>query len=88
MYTYIGEIFVCFGTILYVRALLAKTLTLRRYMKAVRIMWSRFELDPSAVSRVAGSQSIFRWQWIRAVPNEEKKRHDLRHLSMPKYHDS
>ena len=35
---------------------LAKTLKLRRHRKAVRILWSRFELDPSTVGRVAGSQ--------------------------------
>ena len=59
MYTYICEIFVCFGTNLFVRALLAKTLELRRHRKAVRNLWSRFELDPSTVARVAGAQSFF-----------------------------
>ena len=53
MYTYICEIFVCFETYLFVRVLLAKTLKLRRYRKAVRNLWSRFELDPSTVARVA-----------------------------------
>ena len=66
MYTYICEIFVCFGTYPFVRALSAKTLKLRRHRKAVRNLWSRFELDPSTVARVAGSQSFFfRWEWIR-----------------------
>ena len=59
MDTYICEIFVCFETNLFVRALLAKTLKLRRHRKAVRILWSRFELDPSTVARVAGSRSFF-----------------------------
>ena len=59
MDTYICEIFVCFETNLFVRALLAKTLKLRRHRKAVRILWSRFELDSNTVARVAGSQSFF-----------------------------
>ena len=69
MYRYICEIFVCFRTHLFVRALLAKTLNLRRHRKAVRNLWSRFELHPSTVARVAGSQSyFFRWEWIRRFP--------------------
>ena len=72
MYTYICEIFVCFGTNLFVRTLLAKTLKLRRHRKAVQILWSRLELDPSTVARVAGSQSFFPLAMDRA----EKKRHD------------
>ena len=59
MYTYICEIFVCFETYLFVRVLLAKTLKLRRYRKAVRNLWSMFEHDPSTAARVAGSQSFF-----------------------------
>ena len=59
MCTYICEFFVCFGTNLFVRTLSAKTLKLRRHMKAVRILWSRFELDPSTAARVADSQSFF-----------------------------
>ena len=59
MDTYICEIFVCFETNLFVRALLAKTLKLRRHRKAVRNLSSRFELDPSTVARVAGSQKFF-----------------------------
>ena len=59
MYTYIGVLFVCFGTYLFVRALLWKTLKLRRHRKAFRNLWSRFELDPSTVARVAGSQKFF-----------------------------
>ena len=58
MYMYNYEIFVCFRTYLFVRALLAKTLKLRRYRKAVPNLWSRFELDPSTVARVAGAQSF------------------------------
>ena len=53
------DFFVCFRTYLFVRALLAKILKLRRYRKPVRNLWSRFELDPSAVARVAGAQSFF-----------------------------
>ena len=68
MCTYICEIFVCSGTYLFVPALLAKTLKLRRHRKAVRNLSSRFELDPSTVARVAGSQSFFRWEWIRRFP--------------------
>ena len=88
MYTYICEIFVCFGTNLFVRALLAKNLKLRRHRKAVRILWLRFELDPSTVARVASSQSFFSLAVDKAVPNEEKKRHYWSHLSMTKYHVS
>ena len=51
----ICEIFVCFGTYLFVRALLQ----LCRHRKAVRNLWSRFELDLSTVARVAGAQSFF-----------------------------
>ena len=53
------DFFVCFCTYLFVRALLAKILNLRRYRKPVRNLWSRFELDPSTVARVAGAQSFF-----------------------------
>ena len=53
------DFFVCFRTYLFVRALLAKNLILRRYRKAVRNLWSRFEHDPSTVARVAGAQSFF-----------------------------
>ena len=59
MYSYICEISVRFGTYLFIRALLAKTLTLRRHRKAVGNLWSRFELDPSTVARVAGSRRFF-----------------------------
>ena len=59
MYMYNCDFFVCFRTYLFVRALLAKILKLRRYRKAVRNLWSRFELDPSTVARVAGAQSFF-----------------------------
>ena len=59
MYTYICEIFVCFRTYFFVRALLAKTLKLRRRRKAVRNLFSRFELDPSTVARVAGAHFFF-----------------------------
>ena len=59
MYMYNCEIFVCFRTYLFVRALLAKNLNLRRYRKPVRNLWLRFELDPSTVACVAGAQSIF-----------------------------
>ena len=59
MYAYICEIFVCFGTYLFVRALLVKTLKLRGHRKAVRNL-SRFGLDPStAVARVTGSPKFF-----------------------------
>ena len=69
MYRYICEIFVCFRTHLFVRALLAKTLKLRRHRKAVGNPSSRFELDPSTVACVADSQSFFfRWEWIRRFP--------------------
>ena len=57
--TYTCEIFVCFRNYLFVRALLAKTLKLRRHRKAVRNLSSRFEHDPSTVARVAGAQSFF-----------------------------
>ena len=53
------DFFVCFRTYLFVRALLAKILKLRRYRKPVQNLWSRFELDPSTVARVAGAQSFF-----------------------------
>ena len=53
------DFFVCFRTYLFVRALLAKIVKLRRYRKAVRNLWSRFELDPSTVARVAGAQVFF-----------------------------
>ena len=53
------DFFVCFRTYLFVRALLANILTLRRYRKAVRNLWSRFELDPSTVARVAGKVFFF-----------------------------
>ena len=59
MYMYNCDFFVCFRTYLFVRALLAKILKLRRYRKAVRNLWSRFELDPSTVARLAGAQSFF-----------------------------
>ena len=59
MYMYYCDFFVCFRTYLFVRALLPKILQLRRYRKAVRNPWSRFELDPSTVARVAGAQSFF-----------------------------
>ena len=59
MYAYICENFVCFRTYIFVRALLAKNLKLRRHSKAVRNLSSRFELDPSTVARVAGAQSFF-----------------------------
>ena len=69
MYTYICEIFVCFRTYFFVRALLAKTLNLRRHRKAVRNLLSRFELDPRTVARVAGAQSFFFFRgWIRRFP--------------------
>ena len=48
-----------FWAYLFVRALLAKTLKLRRHRKVVRNLWSRFEVEPSTVARVAGSQSFF-----------------------------
>ena len=64
--------FVNFSSVLeliFVRALFAKTLKLRRHRKAVRNLWSRFELDPSTVARVACSQSFFfRREWIRRFP--------------------
>ena len=59
MYMYNCDFFVCFRTYLFVRALLAKIVKLRRYRKPVRNLWSRFELDPSTVARVAGAQSFF-----------------------------
>ena len=59
MYMYNCDFFVCFRTYLFVRALLAKILKLRRYRKPVRNLWSSFELDPSTVARVAGAQSFF-----------------------------
>ena len=59
MYAYICEIFVCFGTYLFVRALLVKTLKLRRHGKAIQKLSSRFDLDPSTVARVTGAQSFF-----------------------------
>ena len=41
----------------------------RRHRKVVRNLWSRFELDPSTVARVAGAQSFFyRREWIRRFP--------------------
>ena len=46
---------VCFGTYLFVRALFAETPKLGRHRKAIRNLWSRFELDPSTVAHVAGS---------------------------------
>ena len=58
-YMYNCDFFVCFRTYLFGRALLAKNLKLRRYRKAVRNLWSRFELDPSTAARVAGAQSFF-----------------------------
>ena len=58
VYKYLCEIFVCFRTYLFVRALLAKNPKLRRHGKAVRNLSSRFELDPSTVARVAGAQSF------------------------------
>ena len=58
MYTYICEFFVCFRTYLFVRALLAKPVKLRRHRKAVRNLSLRIELDPSAVARLAGAQSF------------------------------
>ena len=63
MCTYICEFFVCFGTNLFVRALLAKTLNLRRHRKAVRILWSRFELEPMLLAWRA-LEVFLRWQWI------------------------
>ena len=59
VYTYISDFFVCFRTYLFVRALLVKTLKLRRHRKAVRNLSSRFELEPSTVACVAGTQSFF-----------------------------
>ena len=53
------DFFGCFRTYLSVRALLAKIVKLRRYRKPVQNLWSRFELDPSTVARVAGAQSFF-----------------------------
>ena len=53
------DFFVCFRTYLFVRALLAKIVKLRRHRKSVRNLWSRFELDPSTVARVPGAQSFF-----------------------------
>ena len=53
------DFFVCFRTYLFVRALLAKIVKLRRHRKPVRNLWSRFELDPSTVARVPGAQSFF-----------------------------
>ena len=58
MYTFICEIFVCSRTYFFVRALLAKTLNLRRHRKAVRNLLSRFELDPRTVAGEAGAQSF------------------------------
>ena len=65
--------FVNFSSVLeliFVRALFAKTLKLRRHRKAVRNLWSRFEVNASTAARVAGSQSFFsfRWEWIRRFP--------------------
>ena len=59
MFMYNCDFFVCFRTYLFGRALLAKILKLRRYRKAVRNLWSRFELNPSTVARVAGAPSFF-----------------------------
>ena len=59
MYMYNRDFFVCFRTYLFVRALLAQIVKLLRYRKPVRNLWSRFELDPSTVARVAGAQSFF-----------------------------
>ena len=58
MYTYICDFFVCFGSYLFVRALLAKTLgtsTQEGRQKPV----VELGLDPSTVARVACSQSFF-----------------------------
>ena len=74
MYMYNCDFFVCFRTYLFVRALLAKILKLRRYRKPVRNLWSRFELDPSTVARVAGAQSFFFREWIRRFPGVSVKR--------------
>ena len=58
MYMYNCDFFVCFRTYLFVRALLAKIRHLRRYRKPVRILWSRFELEPRTVALVARAQSF------------------------------
>ena len=69
MYMYNCDFFVCFRAYLFVWALLAKILKLRRYGKPVRTRWSRFELDPSTVARVTCSQSFFsRREWVRRFP--------------------
>ena len=69
MCTYICETFVCFGTSLFVPARLPTTLKLRRHRKPVRNLSSRFELDPSTVARVAGSQKFFfRWERVSRFP--------------------
>ena len=60
----------CFRPYLFVRAFLAKPLTLR-HRKAVRNLSSRFELDPSTVARVAGARSLFCFvflEWVRRFP--------------------
>ena len=67
MDTYICEFFVCFRTYLFVRALLGKTLNLRRHSKAIRNLSSRFELDPITVARVVGAQSFFFREWVRRL---------------------
>ena len=74
MYTYICEIFVCFRTYLFVRALVAKTVKLRRHRKAVRNLSSRFELDPRTVARVTGAQCFFFRDWIRRFPGVSMQR--------------
>ena len=76
MYTYVCEIFVCFRTYLFVRALLAKTPKLRRHRKAVRNLSSRFELDPSTICSSRGERSkFFFWgEWVRRFPGVSVQR--------------
>ena len=75
MYMYNCYFFVCFRTYLFVRALLAKILNLRRYRKPVRNLRSRFELDPSTVAPRGGRPKFFFFrEWIRRFPGVSVKR--------------
>ena len=44
--------------------------------------------EDTTLFRSATGSLLYLSRCTRAVPNEEKNRHDSRHLSMTKYHDS
>ena len=68
MYTYICDFFVCFGSYLFVRALLAKTLsksTQEGRPQPLVEVWAQSEL---CSSRGVLSKFFFRREWIRRFP--------------------